>query len=69
MRPIAELRALAAHGRLTEAIVREEINERTDLVKTLVGTLYPSIVWNEIEEIESLPSRPATLWDHLLDKP
>jgi hypothetical protein len=55
MLQIHELRAASKNGTLTREMVLMEIHERAELIKTMVGQLYPGILTDEICELEVLP--------------
>lgn len=52
---IEELREASKNGTLTREMVIIEIHQRAELIKTMVGTLYPGILTDEICELEMLP--------------
>ena len=54
---------------MTTEEIDAEIQSREELIKTMVGTLYPSILMKEIDELEAkktrlqLLSKLADLWE------
>lgn len=54
MRDIKELQELAEAGLLTKQISDQELQERADLIKQMVGWLYPRILLGETEKIRQL---------------
>lgn len=54
MRLIKEIEIAFDVGDINVEDLHEEIALREDLLKMMVGSLYPSIVWDEIDKIEGL---------------
>lgn len=60
MRLIKEIEIAFDVGDINVEDLHEEIALREDLLKMMVGSLYPSIVWDEIEKIEGLLNEADT---------
>jgi uncharacterized protein YnzC (UPF0291/DUF896 family) len=54
MRTIQELRELAKTGSLSRGEAQSEVVLRQRLIEQLIGQLYPSILRDEISEIQGL---------------
>ena len=53
---------------LTDEEIDEEVATRKDLIGQMVGSLYPSILWNEIETLLELKEDPLRRTRVLLER-